>query len=80
MSVRFQRPCLGIRKTILAVNLPTRLGLMKDVYLCFLDYDKSFDDKVRHDDLIEILENTQVSSRGTRIIIKKMYTGNKQQR
>ncbi|XP_014677047.1 PREDICTED: uncharacterized protein LOC106816918 [Priapulus caudatus] len=47
------------------------LEVGKDLYCCFIKYDKAFD-KVRHEDLMEMLEELQIDGRDLRII-KNLY-------
>ena len=47
------------------------LEVQKDVYLCFIDYTKAFD-KVKHDELLKLLNQLHVDGKDLRII-KNMY-------
>jgi hypothetical protein len=46
--------------------------MQQDLYLCFIDYTKTFD-KVRHEELMNMLEETNINGKYIRIIIKQMY-------
>ena len=56
---------------ILRTILERALEHQKDIYLCFIDYTKAFDN-VKHDKLIEILKQLDVYGKDLRII-SKMY-------
>ena len=43
------------------------LEVNKDIYLCFIDYTKAFD-RVKHAEIIEILQNLNIDSKDLRII------------
>ena len=43
------------------------LDVQKDVFICFVDYEKAFD-KVRHVDLMEILKNLMLDGKDLRVI------------
>ena len=45
--------------------------MQKDLYICFVDYEKAFD-KVRHQDLLEILEEQGLDGKDLRLI-KNLY-------
>ena len=43
------------------------LSMLKDLYLCFIDYSKAFD-KVRHEKLFNILEHLDIDGKDLRVI------------
>jgi hypothetical protein len=47
------------------------IEMQKDVFLCFVDYEKAFD-RVRHVDLMEMLLNIGVDGRDLRLV-KNLY-------
>ena len=52
---------------ILRTILERSIEFQKDVYICFIDYTKAFDN-VKHDNLIKMLEAIQVDGKDIRII------------
>ena len=56
---------------ILRTIIERVLKVNKDLYLCFLDYTKAFD-KVKHEEIINILENLDMDGKDLRII-KNLY-------
>lgn len=50
----------GTRNTIFISNKLTEraIEIQKDLYLCFIDYEKAFD-RVKHENLAEILKKYQ---------------------
>ena len=63
------RKGLGTRDALFALQILVQRcwDVNKDVYLCFIDYEKAFD-RVQHSKLIEILKNTGIDSKDLRII------------
>ena len=59
----------GTRNAIFIMRMLTEraIEVQKDVYMCFIDYEKAFD-KVKHSDLIEILQNLNLDGKDVRII------------
>ena len=56
---------------VLRTIIERALEVNKDLYLCFIDYTKAFD-KVRHEEIINILENLDMDGKDLRII-KNLY-------
>lgn len=63
------RSGLGTRDAQFCLNFLVQrcLDIHKNVYLCFIDYEKAFD-KVRHEQLVEIIEHTGIDKHDLRII------------
>ena len=59
----------GTRNAIFIMRMITEraIEVQKDVFMCFIDYEKAFD-KVRHSDLIEILQNINIDGKDIRLI------------
>ena len=59
----------GTRNAIFIMRMLTEraIEVQRDVYMCFLDYEKAFD-KVRHTDMIEILQRLNLDGKDIRII------------
>ena len=60
----------GTRNAIFTLNmlLERSIEVQKDIYLCFIDYSKAFD-KVRHEDLFNILSSLNIDAKDMRILI-----------
>ena len=56
---------------ILRTIIERALEVNKDLYLCFVDYTKAFE-KVKHEEIINILENLNMDGKDPRII-KNLY-------
>lgn len=56
---------------ILRTLIERSIAINKDLYLCFIDYTKAFD-RVRHEEMMKLLEKLQVDGRDLRII-KNIY-------
>ena len=56
---------------ILRTLIERSIEKQKDIYLCFIDYTKAFD-KVKHDELIKMLEDINIDRKDLRII-KNIY-------
>lgn len=65
---------LGTREALFALNVLTQrcLDVNQDLHLCFIDYNKAFD-KIRHDRLIQLLQEKKLDTRDTRIIANLYY-------
>lgn len=63
------RKGLGTREALFGMNvlLQRCLDMNQDVYACFIDFEKAFD-RVRHEQLIQILKNKNLDSRDIKII------------
>lgn len=63
------RNALGTREALFALNILLQKcrDQRKDVFVCFVDYEKAFD-RVQHIQLINILRNMEVDNRDVRII------------
>ena len=59
----------GTRNAIFIIRMLTEraIEMQKDVYMCFIDYEKAFD-RVRHTDLIEILQRINLDGKDIRLI------------
>ena len=59
----------GTRNAIFIMRMLTEraIEVQKDVYMCFIDYEKAFD-KVKHSDLIDILQNLNLDGKDVRLI------------
>ena len=59
----------GTRNAIFNMRMITEraIEVQKSVFMCFIDYEKAFD-KVRHSQLIEILQNINIDGRDIRLI------------
>ena len=59
----------GTRNAIFTLKMLMErcIEVQKDLYLCFIDYSKAFD-KVRHDNLFDILNNLDIDSKDLRVI------------
>ena len=44
------------------------MEVQKEVFLCFIDYTKAFD-KVRHENLVDILKTLEIDGKDTRLIV-----------
>lgn len=68
------RKGLGTRDALFAYNVLIQrcMDVNQDVYVCFLDYNKAFD-KVRHDQLVQLLENKDIDQRDIKIISNLYY-------
>ena len=53
------------------------IEMQRDLYVCFIDYTKVFD-KVRHKNLMQILNNLDLDGKDLRLI-HKIYTGDNRQ-
>ena len=62
-------PDKGTRNAIftLSVLMERCIEVGKDLYLCFIDYSKAFD-KVKHEELLVILENLDIDGKDLRLI------------
>ncbi|KAL0279224.1 UNVERIFIED_CONTAM: hypothetical protein PYX00_000829 [Menopon gallinae] len=60
---------LGTRDALFAIQVLVQrcLDMNKDVFLCFIDYEKAFD-RVQHEKMIQILQQVGLDSRDVRII------------
>lgn len=67
----------GTSNAIFALRLLAErmIEKQKDLYICFIDYEKAFD-RVRHADLMEMLENINIDDRD-RKLIKDLYWSQK---
>ena len=67
------RQGFGTREALLAVNVLFQKcrDQRKDVFACFLDYEKTFD-RIKHEEMIEILKDLGINSYDLRII-KNLY-------
>lgn len=67
------RNALGTREALFALNvlLQKCRDQRKDIFVCFVDFEKAFD-RVQHDKLIQILKNTGIDDKDVRII-KNLY-------
>ena len=63
------RPGKGTRNAIFVVRMLTEraIEMRKDLYLCFVDYEKAFD-KIHHSEMIKILEEISLDSKDIRVI------------
>src|SRR5215469_13529473 len=63
----------GIRNAIFVLRILAEKSLKvnQDLYLCFVDYEKIFD-KVKHEDLMKMLERLEIDGKDLRII-KNLY-------
>ena len=59
----------GTRNAIFILRMLTEssIEMQKDVYMCFIDYEKAFD-RVRHTDLIDILQRINLDGKDIRLI------------
>ena len=59
----------GTRNAIFIMRMITEraVEVQKNVFMCFIDYEKAFD-KVRHSDLIDILQNINIDGKDIRLI------------
>ena len=62
-------PDKGTRNAIftLSMLMERRMEMQKDIYLCFIDYSKAFD-KVKHEELCQILEKLDIDGKDLRIV------------
>ena len=60
---------LGTREALFAFNVLIQrcMDVNQDIYACFIDYNKAFD-KVRHDQLMNVLKTKQIDHNDLRII------------
>lgn len=67
------RNALGTREALFALNILLQKcrDQRKDVYMCFVDFEKAFD-RVQHIKLINILENKDIDGKDLRVI-KNLY-------
>ena len=67
------RQGFGTRKAILATNVLFQkcTDQRKDVFACFLDYEKAFD-RIKHEEMIRILKELGINSYDLRVI-KNLY-------
>lgn len=63
------RADMGTREALVAINILIQkvLDVNKDVYACFIDFEKAFD-KVQHDKLKQILIEKNINSKDLQII------------
>ena len=68
------RQGLGTREALFTFNVLVQrcLDVSQDVYVCFLDYNKAFD-KVRHDQLLNVLKSKHLDHKDLRIIHNLYY-------
>ena len=61
----------GTRNAIFILRMLSErsIEMQKDIYLCFIDYEKAFD-RVKHEDLIAILKGIGVDGRDLRMVYK----------
>ena len=66
-------PDKGTRNAIFTLSMLMErcIEVQRDLYICFIDYSKAFD-KVRHDELFNILEELDIDGKDLRII-KNLY-------
>ena len=66
-------PDKGTRNAIFTLSMLMErcIEVQKDLYICFIDYSKAFD-KVRHNELFDILEQLDIDGKDLRII-KNLY-------
>ena len=62
-------PDKGTRNAIFTLSMLMErcIEVQKDLYICFIDYTKAFD-KVRHNELIKILEKLEINGKDLRIV------------
>ena len=62
-------PDAGTRNAIFALRMlcERSIEVQRDVYLCFIDYKKAFD-RVRHEELMSILEDINVDGKDVRLL------------
>ena len=56
---------------ILRMICERSIEMQKDLYVCFIDYEKAFD-RVKHDELVKMLENIGVDGKDVRLV-KNLY-------
>ena len=63
------KPGKGTRNAIFVVRMLTEraIEVRKDLYICFVDYEKAFD-KIHHKEMIKILEEINLDSKDIRVI------------
>ena len=63
----------GTANAVFSLRMITErcLDVQKDIFICFVDYEKAFD-KVKHENLLEILKNLMLDGKDIRII-KNLY-------
>ena len=68
------RPGKGTRNGILCLRilLEKSIEKQKDLYICYIDYVKAFD-CVKHDKLMELLENVEIDGKDLRLIRNLYY-------
>ena len=71
------RPGKGTRNAIFIVRMLAEraIQMRKDLYLCFVDYEKAFD-RVHHHEMIKLLEEISLDSKDIRVITN-LYWKNK---
>ena len=59
----------GTRNAIFMLRMLSEraIEMQRDVYICFIDYTKAFD-KVRHEELLEMLQNLDIDGKDIRVI------------
>lgn len=59
----------GTRNAIFMLRMLSEraIGMQREVYVCFIDYTKAFD-KVRHEDLMDILQDLDIDGKDIRLI------------
>lgn len=65
---------VGTREALFSLNVLTQrcLDVNQDLYICFIDYNKAFD-KVKHDQLIDLLKNKNLDRQDVRLISNLYY-------
>lgn len=65
---------VGTREALFSLNVLTQrcLDVNRDLYICFIDYNKAFD-KVKHDQLIDLLKNKNLDKQDVRLISNLYY-------
>ena len=62
----------GTANTIFVLRISERsIEMQKDLYLCFIDYEKAFD-RVKHSEMVKMLENIGVDGKDVRLV-KNLY-------
>lgn len=63
------RDGLGTREALFALNVLAQrcMDMNQDLYICFIDYNKAFD-RVRHEQLIQLLKEKNLDTRDIKII------------
>ena len=59
----------GTRNDIFSMRMMSEraIQMQQNIYLCFIDYSKAFD-KVRHEELLEMLQELDINGKDLRLI------------